>query len=449
MLSGAPPPANANTTSLGVLGATYELYPPAARPRGVMVILHGGGWVDVGPGQVAYVRRTLLPTWLQHGWAAVIVGYRGCRQSIDDVLRVYDAVRTKVGPATPIGIVGESAGAHLALIAAAERPDVAVVIGRAGPTSAATLARGGAFDTGGSGERLPRQLAAGWRGTFGEGSWLSRFNPRARARDIKARVLLAQSLVDPIIPASQQREMQEALRAAEPQRWAIARLLDGGPVPFVHVGVTPAAMAEYQAAELDAIAPWQRGPAQAPYAVPGWWGETLPRWDGRPGRVHTERQCTASPLLTGARSSARRVRLVGRAMPGTPVRVAAGRARVTAPVSAHGRFSVTVRPASTVTIAQTSDGTRLSRRYVLPSRPSVRLHDGVRGRISVAVTGAARGSDVRVEVISPNGCTTTAGSIKSSRDREAALSLAAAEQSYVVATSNGISSLARRLVDAP
>lgn len=265
------PPRESNTTLLGALAFGYELEAPAAQPRGVMLVIHGGGWVDVGAGQLAELRREVA-VWLGRGWATANLDYRGCGSSLDDVVAAHDAIRNLVGPETPIAVVGESAGAQLGLLLAARRPDVAAVIAKAPPADAETLAAGRAYDptTGHQDSPLPRELAAGWRGAFGD-RWSSDFSPAAQAKAIHARVLLARGQHDPLIPEDQLTGMAEALRQAHADQWVETLDLEPGPVGFPHTQISAAGNDEYRAAELEAVAPWQTGPMRTPAAVPGWW----------------------------------------------------------------------------------------------------------------------------------------------------------------------------------
>jgi acetyl esterase/lipase len=102
-----------------------DLYKPRAAgpPRPVMVFVHGGGWVS-GAKEDAVL---WLAPWLQSGWAAVNVEYRLARvahapAAVEDVrcaLRWVDRYAKDHG-LDPARIVmsGDSAGGHLALMAA-------------------------------------------------------------------------------------------------------------------------------------------------------------------------------------------------------------------------------------------------------------------------------------------------------------------------------------------
>nr|WP_282599972.1 alpha/beta hydrolase [Patulibacter sp. SYSU D01012] len=245
---------------------------PAGRPRGVALVIHGGGWVGVGTKQLAAMRPDAA-RWLARGWATANVDYRPCGQSLDDVLALHDLIRARIGPDAPIVAVGASAGAHLALMLAVLRPDsVRGVVAMAPPTDPVSLGRETVRDpaTGAQTAQPPRDLAAVWRGAFGD-RWLA-VSPVRRAAEIRARVLLARATTDPLIPAAQLDEQRDAIRDAHGSAWVRHLELAPGPVDFPHATVAPAEHDRFVRAE-DALArPWQDEPPAAPEAFPGWWG---------------------------------------------------------------------------------------------------------------------------------------------------------------------------------
>jgi len=266
-----PPPTGTSTTALGPQTAPYELQAPAARPRGVAVLLHGGGWVEVGPGQVQVMRPT-ADAWLARGWATANLDYRPCGAGLDDVLVMHDAIRRLVGPDTPIVVVGESAGAHLGLLLAANRPDsIGAVIAKAPPTDPHALADQQAFDpvTGAPSNVLPRALAGTWRAAFGER--LDESSPVARADDIDARLVVAWGEGDVIIPEGQIDGLEKALEDARPDGWQRVLRLGRGSERFPHTSISAESAARLRLAVDEAIEPWTDGDPRAPAAVPGWW----------------------------------------------------------------------------------------------------------------------------------------------------------------------------------
>ncbi len=106
----------------------YDLALPASSPKALVVIVHGGGWTSGG-------KRLFRPTirmLATEGYAAASVGYRLASSSskafpasLEDVRCAIRAVAERVGARKTI-ILGASAGAHLAAMAALTRdaPDL-------------------------------------------------------------------------------------------------------------------------------------------------------------------------------------------------------------------------------------------------------------------------------------------------------------------------------------
>lgn len=203
-------------------------------PKGVVLVVHGGGWFDVGAGRVRSMQGD-AQRWQELGWATVNVDYAPGRRSLEDVTAFHDAIRSWQGPAIPIGAVGSSAGGHLSLLLAARRPELAFVASKAGATDLASL--GGS--RGADGERAKAARAFG-------ADQLDRFSPTTVARSIRAELLLAGATTDPLVPASQ----MEALRAARPTGTTVLRL-EPGSSPFTHAGISQAAAARYASAEAQ------------------------------------------------------------------------------------------------------------------------------------------------------------------------------------------------------
>jgi acetyl esterase/lipase len=117
--------ANITYTVAGGVELKLDVYRPRTigAPRPTLVFVHGGGWVDDGKeGAVLW----LVP-WLEAGWAAVNVEYRVARQAhapaaVEDVrcaLRwVFRYARDHGLDPERIVVSGDSAGGHLALMAA-------------------------------------------------------------------------------------------------------------------------------------------------------------------------------------------------------------------------------------------------------------------------------------------------------------------------------------------
>jgi acetyl esterase/lipase len=264
-----PPPAGVSTRYLGRRApAPYELYSPVGlrRPRGVMLGIHGGAWMGTGPVMLANYRQEAMK-WATRGWAFASLDYRVCGRSYADILRLHDLIRAKLGPRGALCVTGDSAGGHLALLLAADRPrSVHCVIARGAPTNAQRLGAGKAYNpsTGRYDSPWPRVLAVGWRSAFGR-KWTTRFNPIARTDEIEAPVLVASATADPMIPRHQATSLAARLRRAT------ALLLEPGTTRFPHASISAQADARYAHAEarLTDRATLRWGKPRS-----GWWPST-------------------------------------------------------------------------------------------------------------------------------------------------------------------------------
>jgi dipeptidyl aminopeptidase/acylaminoacyl peptidase len=125
----------------------------------------------------------------------------------------------------PICLYGESAGAHLALLAAEQRPDEACVVDQAGPTDLNQL---------GSGPVAVASKVFGYRQ-----SELAEASPITHLDRLHAPVLIAQATNDPFVSIGQSRALHEAYQDS-----TLVELPDGA-AEFVHHPVDPGALADY------------------------------------------------------------------------------------------------------------------------------------------------------------------------------------------------------------
>src|SRR5690348_6185689 len=80
------PGRGVSKTALGRASWAYEVGYPAGRyagrrPRGIMLLIHGGGWYIVGPGPLATQRDAAL-RWRRRGWLTVNLDYPACGRSL-------------------------------------------------------------------------------------------------------------------------------------------------------------------------------------------------------------------------------------------------------------------------------------------------------------------------------------------------------------------------------
>jgi acetyl esterase/lipase len=186
-----------------------------ARPteRPYVLLIHGGSWYRTDRVMVGRVEanRPRLHAW---GYATDVVRWRPRRQAFPDVLAAYDRLRRRVGAATPICAWGQSAGAHMALMLAIRRPEVACVVSEAAPTEL---------------QRLDADLRRRAHDAFGRE--LARWSPAFYR--LLTPTLLEQATNDRLIPFGQLAAMQRTAPQSE------ALVLSAGTAPWIHSRVDP------------------------------------------------------------------------------------------------------------------------------------------------------------------------------------------------------------------
>jgi acetyl esterase/lipase len=207
---------------------------PAERPY--VLLIHGGSWYRTDRVMVGRVEanRPRLHAW---GYATDVVRWRPRRQAFPDVLAAYDRLRLRVGAATPICAWGQSAGAHMALMLAVRRPDVACVVSEAAPTDL---------------KRLDAKLRRRAHDAFGTA--LARWSPAFYR--LLTPTLLEQATNDRLIPFGQMAAMHRAAPHSE------ALVLSPGTTPWIHSRVAPRRLAHAHVVERrflsTAIERWRR-----------------------------------------------------------------------------------------------------------------------------------------------------------------------------------------------
>lgn len=253
-----PPGPGVSTTWYGPEApASYELGSPTGifagqRPRGVMLVIHGGGWANVGPYEVASVRAQ-ANRWRERGWSTVNIDYRACGQSVGDVLWFYDRTR-QVSGSLPICAHGMSAGGHLALMIAALRPTLACVVGEGAPTNLTTVGGQTAFDpaTGGVQSDGPEMLYRRVSAAFGE-EHLPEHSPALFP--LRTRVLAATAAADPLVPFAQAVELEAAMRTTDAAAYVDVMHLAAGANAFSHAGVARSSLETFWQHEEQLVAP--------------------------------------------------------------------------------------------------------------------------------------------------------------------------------------------------
>jgi acetyl esterase/lipase len=220
--------------------------------RGLVMIIHGGGWYETGTEHV--VAERIGANYLRsRGWDTLNLTHRGCGQSLDDVLRFYDIARDRLGPETPVCATGQSTGAHLALMLAALRPELACVLSEAAPIDLVAIGGQSAFANrivpippGISGPQFIANLAAA---AFGE-ERLAELSPITHAglyATSGVRILAASAEQDELVPVQQLHALADAVRQIDPAAPFVSLPVAGpdesGTAFFVHGLASPASIA--------------------------------------------------------------------------------------------------------------------------------------------------------------------------------------------------------------
>ena len=265
-LSYTAPGAGISTTALGQAPAYYELGAPAGAfvsqpPKGLMIVIHGGGWYVVGPAAVA-AARPAADIWRNRGWETLSIDYTACAKSFNDVLWFHDTARAAVGRSEVMCALGQSAGGQLALMLANRRPDVACVVAEGAPTNLVGISTENAFDptTGVSdqsaGSSWVQNLAIA---AFGSNQ-LQAMSPVSSPG--ASRLLLATAVQDEFIPWAQATDMANAVKSAHPGTYTdLDQLAAGTYYQFTHTdftggtGVSQTAYDDYLVRQLKLVTP--------------------------------------------------------------------------------------------------------------------------------------------------------------------------------------------------
>jgi hypothetical protein len=251
------PSAGVSATGLGASApAYYEIGEPTGdfadiAPKGVMLVIHGGGWYAVGQGAVES-ERSDADRWRARGWRTLNISHRACRASLGDVQWFYDEARRLWGTDLPYCALGSSAGGHLALLLAASRPGMYCAIDRGGPTDALTLPSQTTPRGGSDGPRWVYNMMVAAVGPDDLRWW----SPALFAQQLKStRVLAATAADDPFTPIAQANELRDNILAQNPSGYTDVFQLAAGSTPWIHASVSDAALQLYDEREVQLVAP--------------------------------------------------------------------------------------------------------------------------------------------------------------------------------------------------
>jgi acetyl esterase/lipase len=198
-------------------GVQLDAYLPVERaePVPAVLVIHGGGWRSGDKHGWAQRSRALVR---ETGWVVVAVNYdldaaEPWRTQPDDVRAAIEWVRDNAGDLgvdpEHIGLIGSSAGGHLAMLVATTGAHVRAVVSWSGPSDLPRLA--GAP----RGDRLVKDLAARYIGGSLDAEperWLDG-SPIAHVDPGDPPMLLAGSQDETEVPIDQVTAMRDALEA--------------------------------------------------------------------------------------------------------------------------------------------------------------------------------------------------------------------------------------------
>ncbi len=247
--------------ALGDLPFPYEVGAPsgrfAGRPaRGVMLVVHPGGWFGVGRGALELMRGE-ADRWRARGWRTVNASYRGCDAALGDVTALYDRAQRKLGGGRPICALGHSSGGHLALLLATRRPQLDCVVAAGAIADLPALPGQSAARQPGAKRGAGPGATANWAVAAFGADGLAAASP-ARLR-VRARVLYGIAATDDLVPWAQATEFARAQRARNPRAYVDTERLRGGREPFVHGTVSGAALQRFHDRERALVAPLVAG----------------------------------------------------------------------------------------------------------------------------------------------------------------------------------------------
>ncbi len=203
--------------------------PDGTGPYPAAILVHGGAWVKGDKGSI----RPLFAPLEQAGFAWFSIDYRLADLSDVSKLLSPDGVKTVTGASDDVRaavayiknaaaelhvdpnrivLIGESAGAQLAEVAAlmpAEGGDVAGLVGFFGPSDLGELAQ--------TSDRVPPQLRQALTGsTLGQMllAGLQTLSPRYMVGTVAPPFLLFHGTEDPLVPLAQSEEMCDAMHQA-------------------------------------------------------------------------------------------------------------------------------------------------------------------------------------------------------------------------------------------
>ncbi|MEX2194828.1 MAG: prolyl oligopeptidase family serine peptidase [Thermoleophilaceae bacterium] len=178
-------------------------------PRGLVWVLCCGAWRSAAAHGVDLAsradRRGLASLdWTRRGYRVATFASTGGAAAVEESLAAFDRLREE-HPDLSICAFGGSAAGHMALMVAAQRPELSCVIAHSSPSSLADLPDEAIPGV------LPEPPLSLARDAFGAAR-MDELSPLRRAGDIAASVRLVACSEDRIVPVAQSRRLARALR---------------------------------------------------------------------------------------------------------------------------------------------------------------------------------------------------------------------------------------------
>lgn len=225
-----------------------------AHARGTVVLVHAGGWS--GPDRQ---RQWDLDWWpgrmfREAGWSTASIDYAAGQAGLASVSEQLAAAMART-PGWPVCAYGESAGGHLALLAAAALPGLRCVITMGAPTDLERWRDDAAVEGRGTSLGVYGETVVP---TFGGGPIDDRWEPAVQAPRVRARVLLVGQGDDQVLPiAGQLQAFADALPRTEVDVTPPGDYADPDQ-RYLHGTLSPAARGDLEARMRAFLAPVAR-----------------------------------------------------------------------------------------------------------------------------------------------------------------------------------------------
>jgi acetyl esterase/lipase len=220
---------------------------PAGPVRGTMILVHGGGWAGHDGAQQNELLRNPGDLFVARGWRVVSIDYDEGPAGLQGVIDVANAELARHSSDGPLCLYGQSAGAHLALMAASRLSAIDCVIAFGAPTDLYQYT----VEAAASSDPLVKLVSSQIGRLFGTTAEATApWNLVSLAPALRADVLLVHEADDPLVPASHGQRFQAARPTTQ-----LVELPAGDPAGprFMHGTVSDLGRTEY-AASIGAFA---------------------------------------------------------------------------------------------------------------------------------------------------------------------------------------------------